>query len=307
MLESRGRQLPVKIYDCFSNRRFGGNVGGIVLDAGGLADGDMQRIAREINAPVTGFVTALDADALNVRFFMPTAEIAMCGHVTVGLYDYLYENGLAGRRGESPPVMKTRSGDIAVSVARTDDGGVEVMMELAPAVIEPCDIDRTALAAALRLDEAAICADRPIEIGSTGLRHLFVPIDTLAAVRDMAPDFGAVAELCRRLSVSTLAVFTLQTDDPASTLRCRDFCPAVGVDEVPVSGTTNSALACYLVNNRLVAAGEANGDIEILAEQGSEVGRPGRVRSLVRTKDGDISNLHVGGQAVLSIDGVVNL
>ena len=54
------QQLPLKIYDCFTSTPFGGNMGGLVLDAGLLADAEMQVIAKEINAPATGFVTALD-------------------------------------------------------------------------------------------------------------------------------------------------------------------------------------------------------------------------------------------------------
>ncbi len=49
MPERKNRRLPLMIYDCFSNRRFGGNVGGIVLEAGLLADTEMQAWAPQLS------------------------------------------------------------------------------------------------------------------------------------------------------------------------------------------------------------------------------------------------------------------
>lgn len=306
MTEPTIRRLPLKIYDCFSSRRFGGNVGGIVLEAGLLADAEMQAIAREINAPVTGFVTALDPDTLEVRFFMPTAEIAMCGHVTVGLFAYLHDQGLTGPRGAKPPVLKARAGDVPVSTTPTGEGDVLVMMELAPPAIESCDVERSAVARALGISEAAIRPDLALDIGATGLRHLFVPIVDLASMKSMAPDFAAVTALSNELSVSTVVAFSLETEERANTLHCRDFCPAVGVNEVPASGTTNSALAGYVVRNGLVGQSDTGAPITVLAEQGAEIGRPSIIRSEIELRNGVIEAVRVGGNATLTIDGFVN-
>ena len=116
MLKPNSKRLPLKIYDYFTSHRYGGNIGGIVFDAACLAGSEMQAIAREINAPVTGFVTSQGADVLEVRFFMPTAEIAMCGHVTVGLFDHLHQQGMTGPGGEDPPFMRVGAGDVRVSL-----------------------------------------------------------------------------------------------------------------------------------------------------------------------------------------------
>ena len=307
MYERKAGQLPLKIYDCFTRTRFGGNVGGIVLEAGALDDAQMQAIALEINAPVTGFVTGLNERELRIRFFMPTAEIPMCGHVTVGLYTYLYEQGLAGDGGAQPPLMKTGAGDIRVSITSTPENGISVMMGLAPATIEECKIDRSIIAKALRIDEAEINPDLPVEIGFTGLRHLFVPISKLETFNKMDPDFPALSSLSNQVSVSTIAPFSLETMNPQNTLHCRDFCPAVGTDEVPGSGTTNSALAGYLVRNGLVEPADQDATLHVLAEQGSELGRPSIIQTGIVFNNGEFSQIRVGGNAVLSIDGFVNI
>lgn len=276
-----------------------------MLEAGSLSDTEMQAIAREINAPVTGFVTALDADTLEVRFFMPTAEIVMCGHVTVGLFAYLHEQGLAGPGGAKPPVMKARAGDVRVSTTTSSEDGVIVMMELAPPVIERSDVVRSAVAQALRVSKTAICPDLPLEIGATGLRHLFVPIVDLATMKRMTPDFAALTALSNKLALSTVLPFSLETEDRANTLHCRDFCPAVGVNEVPASGTTNSALAGYLVRNGLVGEAGTSAPFTVLAEQGVEIGRPSLIRSEIELRNGEIEVVWVGGSATLVIDGFV--
>lgn len=291
-------QLPVIIYDCFSDTRFGGNVGGVVLQAGGLDTGHMQKIAREINAPVTGFVTGQDGREVTVRFFMPTAEIGMCGHVTVGLFSYLTEEA-----GMAPGtfVMHAQAGATEVEVKGPQGGPSTVLMAMGlPKLTQP-EFDTEALSTALGLPCEMIGHSFPLERAEAGLNHLFVKVENLETVRNLTPDFRKLADVSKAIDVHTIACFSMQTDDPANTLHIRDFCPAVGADEVPASGTTNGALAGYLVRHGLVPAGAQT----ILAEQGSELGRPSQIRCDI-TSDADIlTGVRVGGRAVASLKGTL--
>ena len=306
MPRPKNRQLPLKIYDCFTNARFGGNVGGLVFDASLLANAEMQAIAKEINAPVTGFVTAIDVDAVQVKFFMPTAEVPMCSHVTIGLYTYLHEQGLVGGEGCKSLLLKTRSGNTQVSTTVLSGGEIVVMMNLGSVVIRKCDVSRALVAEALRINQLAIRTDLPMEIGATGLRHLFVPLSDLNTLESMQPDFSALTALSEQLSVETIAPFSMQTHVVGNTFHCRDFCPALGVNEVPASGTTNSALSGYLVGNGLVNTADRNGRINLLAEQGYKLGRPSVVQIEIEMNNSEITQIRVGGSAILSIDGIIN-
>ena len=60
---------------------------------------------------------------------------------------------------------------------------------------------------------------------------------------------------------------TLETDDQAHTLHCREFALAVGTNEAAATGTTNRALACYLHDYQVLPMLES-GTFTILAEQG---------------------------------------
>ncbi len=302
MPRSDQNELPLVIYDCFTDKRFGGNVGGVVLNAGALETEQMQKIAREINAAVTGFVTNQNGNEVSVRFFMPGAEIAMCGHVTVGLFSHLAKEG-PSNSAISNYVMKAPAGDVQVSVDASDNSPPNVMMQLSVPTQIPCSVDVAALAAALGVPERDIGSRAAVEVADAGLKHLFVHFETLAEVEALAPDFQALTDVSNENGVQTIACFSMETAEASNTLHIRDFCPAVGVDEVPASGTTNGALAGYLLRHAFIP----NKSQRILAEQGAEIGRPSLVRCEIDVQDRQIKTLRVGGQAVASIKGILTV
>ena len=87
--------------DVFTDRAFGGNQLGVVLDAQGLSTAQMQAIATEFNYSETTFVlppreSGHDAE---VRIFTVTREIPFAGHPNVGTAFVL------ASRAEKPPVQ----------------------------------------------------------------------------------------------------------------------------------------------------------------------------------------------------------
>lgn len=88
-----------KIYqvDSFTNDKFCGNPAGVVSNADGLTDEQMQKIARELNNSETAFIFSpnfSDHDVW-VRFFTPTVEVPSCGHATIAAhYVRAIENNL---------------------------------------------------------------------------------------------------------------------------------------------------------------------------------------------------------------------
>ena len=297
MTNTSETELPIVLYDCFSNQRFGGNVGGIVLDAANLCSIQMQKIAREINAPVTGFVTGKEGHEISVRFFMPGAEIAMCGHVAVGLFSHFAGNN----DGIKDFVMKASAGDVKVQVTTKSGTLPNVMMQLSPPTMIQNDVDLVALADALGVAGSSIGTRAAVAGADAGLKHLFVHLESLAEVENLSPDFQKLTQVSKDNNVQTIACFSMETVDAANTLHIRDFCPAVGVDEVPASGTTNGALAGYLLEHGFIA----KEDQQILAEQGQEIGRPSLICSEINILEGKIGTLKVGGQAVISVRGTL--
>jgi PhzF family phenazine biosynthesis protein len=70
-------------YAAFSADRAGGNPAGVVLDAAGLGDTEMQRVAAEVGYSETAFLVPGGEEHFQVRYFSPKAEVPFCGHATI--------------------------------------------------------------------------------------------------------------------------------------------------------------------------------------------------------------------------------
>ena len=84
--------------DAFTKEQFKGNPAGVVTNADGLSDSQMQTIARELNNAETALIlsaTSSDHDVW-IRFFTPTTEVPSCGHATISAhYIRAVENDLS--------------------------------------------------------------------------------------------------------------------------------------------------------------------------------------------------------------------
>ena len=294
------------LFDAFSESALGGSVAGMVADAGDLDSEGMQRIARELSAPATAFVTGIGDSCVDVRFFSTLTEYPMCGHGTVGLMTWLVERGVFTLDHERPlsVTLRTPAGTAPVEIRLRGDGRTEVMLALEAVPFEPSPLGAAELASMLGMGVDAFAPGPPLELTRSEFVHVVARIRDLAAVRAVTPDFGAIAECCRQHGVDTLALFTTETESAASTIHCREFCPAVGTPEAPASGTTNRALACYLLRHRVIQP-PPEGQINVIAEQGYEMGRPSLIRAELTLAGGRPVNIRVGGVATKSMEGTL--
>ena len=284
------------LYDAFSEVPGGGSIAGVVGSASGLSAERMQQIATQVGAPATCFVSDLNARVVDVRFFSTLTEYPMCGHGTIAVFTWLVEEkGLEADPEAVSWTLRTPEAMATVDVATRADGRPEVMLELEPTVAEPCPVGAAEVASLLGIEAGMIIEPLGLEVASSDFTHLVVQVDGLATIVGLSPDYAAITNLCRRIGADTLAVFTTETGDPGVTIRCRDFCPAVGTPEAAATGTTNRALACYLVRRNLAGTGTDNS--VVIAAQGVEMARPSLIRTEVSMADGLPTRLYVGGVA----------
>ena len=106
------------VYDVFTETAFGGNPLAVIVDAAGVPEENLQRIAREFNFSETTFVYPPEDPAhdAKVRIFTPTMEIPFAGHPTVGTSVALRE---LGRAGEELTTGAGRRSDLGASVQRS--------------------------------------------------------------------------------------------------------------------------------------------------------------------------------------------
>lgn len=290
--------LDARLYAAFAAAPFGGNIAGVVYDPVGLAVDVMQRLAADLGAPTTGFVRDLGGEAFSVRFFSPTAEMPMCGHVTVGVFAALADDG---RVGEGAYRQITAAGDLTVTIERSA-GGFRITMRQPSPRFDLFDVPVRRIAQLLGLSPADV---EGVGSAATGLRHLFVEVAGTEPLARLHTDDRAVRDLCREAGIDTVGVFArLNRAGGGADVRVRDFCHGVGDPEEAASGTTNGALAALLWRQGQLAPGSsAAGTIVVRAEQGFEMGRPSLVTTELHASGERIDSVRVGGSATRRLEG----
>jgi len=300
--------VPYALYDAFSDRAFGGSQAGIVSDAALLDTDTRQRIAREIGAPATGFITASSEESISARFHSTKMEYPMCGHGTIAVMTRMLEQGIVNWNGADRIEVKLKlpTTTAAVEIHRRDDNRPLVMLDIKPPVFHEDNLDLERLAVLLGLRMQDYRQEYPVETATGDFVHLVVPVSSLPAVRRINPHFEGLTQFCQEHEIDTVAVFCTEVERPGNTMHVRDFCPAVGVSESAAAGTTNAALTAYLVRNGVVRE-NGDGQIVILSEQGHEIDRPSSLRSVVSMNGDSIARLQVGGVATRVLDGQLYL
>jgi trans-2,3-dihydro-3-hydroxyanthranilate isomerase len=295
--------------DVFTASPFGGNPLAVFPDAEGLTTEEMQRLAREMNLSETTFVLPAEAPEADfkVRIFTPAAELPFAGHPVVGTHWVL---AYLGRVALEEPVTRVRF-ELGVGVLPADlhvvDGEVErVVMTQDRPVFRAVLGDVADLAAGLGLPAEAITATGlPVQVVSTGIPQMMVPVRSLADVEDLAADELNVAALnraCRAVGTECVMVFTTETERSESTVHVRMFAPLLGVPEDPATGSANGALGAYLVHHQVIPLTEPT--TRVVSEQGAEMGRPSTVYVEVDQTGGEPTGVRVGGQVAPVIEGV---
>ncbi|MFI1154251.1 PhzF family phenazine biosynthesis protein [Streptomyces sp. NPDC020817] len=276
-------------YTAFSDDPAGGNPAGVVLDASGLDEAGMLRIAAALGYSETAFLTAPpeglgapEGRSFTVRYFSPKAEVPFCGHATVAT-----AVALAERIGPGELVFATPAGTVPVSVTVADGGLRAVLTSVEPYVEDVAPADLAEALAALDWPEADLDPEIPPRIAYAGARHLVLGAATRARLADLAYDFPRLEALMRRLDLTTVQL--VHRTAPAL-FDVRDPFPVGGVVEDPATGAAAAAFGAYARELGLVPAAAV-----LTLHQGRDMGRPGVLT--VELRPGD-ARIRVGGSAV---------
>jgi trans-2,3-dihydro-3-hydroxyanthranilate isomerase len=288
--------------DVFTARRFTGNPLAVALDSDGLDIVTMQAIAREFGHPETVFVFASDEakHRARVRIFTPVRELAFAGHPTVGTAVLLAK--LDGFQGLREIVLEEGVGPVACAVeARGDGGSATFKIPRAPERIGTIE-DAAKAARALGLAPKDIGLEGfALEAWSAGNPFFFVPLRGLGAAARAQPDLGSWDSAFGADGPVGVFVFCRETVDPSHVYHARMFAPRSGVPEDPATG---SAAAAFV--GALAASGQfADGEHEVIVEQGFEMGRPSLIRIAFGLRQGVFQSGPIGGDAVIVTEGAI--
>ena len=132
-----------------------------------------------------------------------------------------------------------------------------------------------------------------VEQVSTGLFWLIAQVASLEAMMRVQPDFNALAGE----AISLFCIGALSED---ASVHVRTFAPGAGVTEDPVTGSSNGCIGALIGKLGLLPARDSV--IAYVAEQGIEMGLPGRVHVRVGGVPGEL-HVQVAGYAVTLLRG----
>lgn len=292
------------ICDVFTDRRFGGNQLGVLPDARGLNDRQMQQIAREFNFAESTFVLPPErGHTRRVRIFTPTKEVPFAGHPNIGTAYTLASIGEFGTiEGSKTVTFEELAGLVPVTIERRPDGKLwcELSAPEKLSIGKKFSAEMLAAAVSLNADDVVTATHLPL-VASVGLPFIVAELRDRAALERARCYMPGIDAIAAQGVVPDIHLYVQSHDD--FTIRARMFAPLDGVPEDPATGSANAALAALLTHCKP----EQEGDFRWRIAQGVEMGRPSVLEARTEKRGGQVTAARIGGGSVLVSEGTIEV
>ena len=268
-----------KIYvaSAFCKDKKGGNKAGVVFDDNILSDDIKKNIAKQLGYAETAFISKSNKADYCIKYFTPAEEVPLCGHATVACFGVL---NYLKKLDKEEYTIETKSGILSILVKNG-----EIMMEQnIPTFYEEIPLEEIKEC----FDIDCINKNIPIQIVSTGLKDILVPIKSINLLEKLKPNFDSIKRISKKYNVVGTHLYTLDNDR----IVCRNFAPLYEVDEESATGTSNCALAGFLYKKLDIKKNE------YIIEQGYSLNLPSIIKVNIITDHSDnIVKIYVGGKS----------
>ncbi|WMT39850.1 PhzF family phenazine biosynthesis protein [Paenibacillus sp. D2_2] len=280
--------MKINVYtlNSFAKTKEGGNPAGVVMNADSLSEEEMKKIAAVLGFSETAFVLQSNAADFKVRFFTPNEEVDLCGHATIATFYAMSSLNLL-KQGKYE--QETRAGILGIEIHNDNF----VMMDQSIPIFSEV-IDKEEVADSLNISTSQITEDLLVQVVSTGLRDIMVPVRSIEILDAIRPDMKKVKEISQKYNAVGYHVFSLKSLHGANAY-CRNFAPLYGIPEESGTGTSSGALGCYLYHYGKINEEQAS---HIIFEQGYSMKRPSEIRVSLAIKENNIFEVKVGGKAM---------
>lgn len=272
----------------FTSDPSGGNPAGVVMNADNLTVPQMKEIASKVGFSETAFVMKSNSCDFKVRFFTPVEEVDLCGHATIAAFHALNELNIIG---SGVYTQETLAGNLEVEVF---EDGLILMDQSRPVFYET--IDPTEISDSLGIPESYLSSDLPIQIVSTGLKDIMVPLSSVKALYHLEPKMNVISSLSEKYGVTGYHVFTTETEE-GFLCECRNFAPLYGIDEESATGTSNGALISYMYKYGVINKDNMH---DLVIKQGYSMGTPSQIYGKLFATGQSIDRVRIGGKAVIT-------
>lgn len=273
--------VDVYVAVAFSKDAKGGNKAGVVLGRSELTSVQKAAIAKEMGYSETAFVLDSDKADFKLQYFTPTEEVPLCGHATIAAFSTLK---LLNMLDKPDCTIETEAGILNIHIK---DDGLILMEQNRPAYLEVLDSDIFTGC----IERNFIDHRFPIQIVSTGLNDVMLPVDSVEHLEQLSPDFEMIANMSKEKEVVGVHAFTIIKESDVTAI-CRNFAPLYGIDEESATGTANCALACYLFKYYKQQS-------QYVFEQGHNMGDISRIVVNLSYHENVIDSVFVGGYGYL--------
>ena len=268
--------MKTKVYvvSAFCKNYSGGNLAGVVLSAEGLDVAQKIAIAKKLGYSETAFVTKSNVADFKLEYFTPAEEVPLCGHATIATFALMQYLEMLSK---STYTFEAKVGILAIII----DEGKIFMEQSQPQYSEI--IKKNELASCFEVDY--IYDEYPLQIVSTGLPDLIVPIKDEQMLTALTPNFEEITKISRKYDIIGIHAFALQENR----IICRNFAPLYDIPEESATGTANCALVSYLYKHEIKRMEEYK------IEQGYSLNLPSEITVRINCTDNEISRIFVGG------------
>ncbi|CKI64141.1 PhzF family phenazine biosynthesis protein [Mycolicibacterium smegmatis] len=277
--------------DVFSRVPFGGNSLPVFPDARGLSGEQMLRITQEMRHFEAIFLESTDQpDTVRARIFDLFDELPFAGHPIIGAAAVLHR-----RSGIATPCtwrFQLAAATVEITTESTAAGYSGVLDQGTPEFLGQVD-DRDQVAAAFDLVPDDLAADLPMEVVSTGLRYLIVPVGPGALAR------GRISRDITEMLRGFGAQFAVLFDESAVEVRHWNN---DGIIEDVATGSAAGVIGAYRLRHGLVSGGES-----FVLRQGQYTGRPSTLRVLAEGSTDYVETVKVGGDVSFVGHGVIEV
>ena len=291
------KKRPFYIVDVFAEEKYAGNQLAVVRDAADLSDGEMLRVAKEMNYSETTFIMSDEPKngGFDVRIYTPDVELPFAGHPTLGTA-YILRNRILESEADEI-LLNYRVGQIPVRFRSGEACGLW-MKQKRPTFGKIYEVGP--ISQILGVGEQDIDDRFPIREVSTGVPAIIAPLKSLSAVKSLRLDYQKLFDLPKNPETIGLLAFCPAAESAENHLHARFFTAMASIPEDPATGSANGCLAGYLVKHKVLGTES----IDVRVEQGYEIGRP----SLLFLKAEAVAegiNVNVGGNVVMVAEGTL--
>jgi trans-2,3-dihydro-3-hydroxyanthranilate isomerase len=283
-------KLTYSHVDVFSQSPFGGNSLPVFPDARHLSAEQMLRITQEMRHFEAIFLEPTDQPGIvGARIFDLLEELPFAGHPIIGAAAVLHK--LSGAGGEQLWRFQLTSKTVEITTAVTRGGYSGWLDQGEPEFLGSID-NRGQIAPAFGLAPHHLAAHLPMEVVSTGLRYLIVPVRSGALPR--ARISRDITELLRSVANAQFAVLFDET-----AVEARHW-NNDGIVEDVATGSAAGAIGAYRLRHGLVRGGET-----FTLHQGQFTGRPSQLQVLPEGTASRVETVKVGGDVAFVGQGTI--